>query len=110
MVLKAFLQLAEKRCHDIQHNDTRLNDIQHNGSHVMPSVIHAACRAQSLYAECHYAKCRYADCRGAKNHFRFPANFLSNIDEIKWLSERANLHVSMTVAFGLAFFRSIKLL
>jgi hypothetical protein len=45
-----------------------------------------------------------------KNQFRFPAKFLSNIDEIKWLSERANLHVSMTVAFGLAFFRSIKLL
>jgi hypothetical protein len=101
MVLKAFLQLAEKRCHDIQHN----------GSHVMSSVIHAECRTISLYAECHYAECRYAACRGAKkNSFVFPPNFLSNIDKIKWLSERANLHVSMTVAFGLAFFRSVRLL
>ncbi len=71
MVLKAFLQLAEKRCHDIQHNDTQLNDIRHNGSHVMPSVIHAACRAQSLYAECHYAECRYAACCGTKKPVSF---------------------------------------
>jgi hypothetical protein len=32
----------------------------------MLNTVHAECRQQTLYAECHYAECRYAEWRYAE--------------------------------------------